>query len=139
MILYLWFSRCTFSSDILRLYIPIKQFQAGTKLIYLIVSKIGPSCCQQRRDKAEPWLVPKSGLGKVPPADGAHMCITCRESREHKVWNIRRRKAIIQNHAFGSGVFTLCLLYAIYFPTLKMTVGQICSGMEKGGSCCCRV
>lgn len=89
MILYLWFSRCTFSSDTLRLYIPIKHFQAGTRLIYLIVREIGPPSCQQGRDRAEPWLVPKSGLGKAPSADSAHMCVTCRESRKHKVWNIR--------------------------------------------------
>lgn len=140
MILYLWFSRCTFSSDTLRLYIPIKHFQAGTRLIYLIVREIGPPSCQQGRDRAEPWLVPKSwrAWDGASSRQRTHVCHLQGEQKAQGLEHTRRKAVSHHNHAFGSGGFTLCLLYALYFPTLKMSVGQICPGMEKRGSCCCR-
>lgn len=51
----------------------MKQLQAGTKPIYLLVSKIIPPCCQRKWDKAEPGCCQSQGLGKVPPAGGTQV------------------------------------------------------------------
>lgn len=56
------------------------------------------------------------------------------ESPQHVAWNLRRSKAVIhQTPAFSAGFFAPSLLYTIYFPILKITVGQTCSGRENRG------
>lgn len=77
---YLGFSRCRFSTDLPSLRALTKQFQAGTKLISLLVSKITPPCCQQEWGEVEPHWCQSQGLGKVLPVGG--MQVTHRQRRK---------------------------------------------------------
>ena len=66
----------------------------------------------------------------------AHTQVPRRESRRHMAQHWWSSKAIIhQKPACGCGVFTLSLLHAICFPTLKISMGQACLGRKKKGSC----
>lgn len=68
--------------------------------------------------------MPKSGLGKVPPAGSPHAGDSWERRKARGSEFTKEQRNNSPKHAFRSGVFILNLLSAVCFPTLKITVGQ---------------